>query len=60
MALSAHLESLQARHGKLDDQIDREMRSPLPDQIRVAALKKKKLQIKDIIAKMDAEAGVSG
>ena len=56
MALSAHLESLQARHGKLDQQIDRELRSPMPDNLRVAELKKQKLQIKDTIAKMGPDA----
>ena len=58
MALSAHLESLQARHGELEQQIDREMRTPVPDQLRVAELKKQKLQIKDTIAKMGPEARV--
>ncbi len=55
MAVSAHLESLQARHGELDDKIHRELQSPLPDQMRVAALKKQKLQIKDTIAQIDLE-----
>ena len=56
MALSAHLESLQSRHGEIDDKLNREMRSPMPDQIRVAQLKKQKLQIKDTIAQMGAAA----
>ena len=56
MALSSHLESLNARHGKLDAQIQDEMRSPVPDNIRVAQLKKQKLQIKDTIAQMGPAA----
>ena len=54
MALSARLESLQQRHGALEDKIAREMRSPLPDQVRVAQLKKQKLQIKDTIVQTGA------
>ena len=56
MALSAHLEKLQSRHGELDDQINREMRSPMPDTLRVAELKRQKLQIKDTIAEMGPDA----
>ena len=56
MALSAHLEKLQSRHGELDDQINREMRSPMPDTLRVAELKRQKLQIKDTIAEMGRDA----
>lgn len=52
MALSAHLEQLQTRHGEIDAEIDREMRSPIPDQVRVSQLKRQKLQIKDTILHM--------
>jgi hypothetical protein len=46
MALSAHLEQLTSKHASLEQKIENEMRSPLPDTIRIAELKKKKLQIK--------------
>jgi len=40
MAVSARLEQLS---------IQQEMRSPLPDTLRISQLKKQKLQIKDMI-----------
>jgi len=49
MAISAHLETLQTKHMTLDEKIQRELRSPMPDNIRVQRLKKQKLQIKDTI-----------
>ncbi len=47
MAVSARVETLQSKHSTLEQQIDQEMRHPIPDQIRLAELKKQKLQIKD-------------
>jgi len=50
MAVSAHLETLNAKHTTLEQKIQAELRSPLPDNIRVSKLKRKKLQIKDEIS----------
>lgn len=55
MALSAHLEQLQHRHGEIEAKIDSEMRSPMPDQVRLSQLKRQKLQIKDTISQMSQE-----
>jgi len=49
MAVSARLEQLSSKHITLDMQIQQEMRSPLPDTLRISQLKKQKLQIKDMI-----------
>ena len=49
MAVSARLEQLSSKHLTLDMQIQQEMRSPLPDTLRISQLKKEKLQIKDMI-----------
>lgn len=49
MAVSAHLETLHTKHTTLEQKIQAELRSPLPDNIRVSQLKKQKLQIKDTI-----------
>ncbi len=38
---------LRARHATLEDDIAREHRAPMPDAIRLAELKKEKLQIRD-------------
>jgi hypothetical protein len=49
MAVSARLEQLSSKHITLDMQIQQELRSPLPDTLRISDLKKQKLQIKDTI-----------
>ena len=56
MALSAHLEQLQSRHGDIENQIDRELRSPVPDNVKISQLKRQKLQIKDTIVQIGAKA----
>lgn len=56
MALSAHLEQLQSRHGDIENQIDQELRSPAPDNVKISQLKRQKLQIKDTITQMGAGA----
>jgi hypothetical protein len=55
MALSAHLEQLQSRHGDIENQISQELRSPAPDHVKVSQLKRQKLQIKDSIVNMGAK-----
>jgi hypothetical protein len=49
MAVSARLEQLSSKHTTLDMQIQQEMRSPMPDTMRISRLKREKLQIKDTI-----------
>ena len=58
MAVSARLEQLSSKHTTLDMQIQQEMRSPLPDTLRISQLKKQKLQIKDMIKDFGASARV--
>jgi len=47
MALSAHLEQLQHKHSQLDAKIQRELRHPIPDTLRLSQLKKEKLRLKE-------------
>lgn len=47
MALSAHLEQLNSKHATLEQEIHLELRSPMPDQLRISRLKKQKLHLKD-------------
>jgi hypothetical protein len=47
---SAHLASLTARHAKLDESVAAETRRPMPDQARLARLKREKLKLKEEIA----------
>lgn len=49
MAVTAHLETLQSKHSNLDEKIQAELRSPLPDFLRISKLKREKLQIKDTL-----------
>lgn len=57
MAVSARLEQLSSKHTSLDMQIQQEMRSPIPDTLRISHLKKQKLQIKDMIKNVGPSVG---
>jgi hypothetical protein len=56
MALSAHLEQLNAKHAELEQKIRQEMRSPMPDTVLLSDLKKQKLHIKDALSQKQAMA----
>ena len=49
MAVSARMEQLSVKHSRLDEEIQAEMRSPVPDHMRITELKRQKLQIKDTL-----------
>jgi len=49
MAVESHLTELQNKHLRIDQEIKQEMKSPLPDTLRISMLKRKKLQLKDQI-----------
>jgi hypothetical protein len=49
---NAHLASLNARHASLDESLALETRRPMPDQVRLAQLKREKLRLKEEISKM--------
>jgi hypothetical protein len=52
MALESHLQELADKHRKLEEQIQSEMAHPVWDEVRVAALKKEKLRLKDEIERL--------
>jgi hypothetical protein len=52
MALQGHIDHLSNQHKKLKDTISAEMTRPDWDEVRVAALKKQKLRIKDEIERL--------
>ncbi len=54
MNQEAHVESLKTKHANLDDQIFSENQRPIPDSLKVSELKKRKLRIKDEIARLGA------
>ncbi|NIR59561.1 MAG: DUF465 domain-containing protein [Gammaproteobacteria bacterium] len=53
-ALRRRLAELQAEHRDLDDAITRLAEDPAMDQIRLRRMKKRKLQLKDAIARLES------
>lgn len=52
MALQGHLNELSEKHQKLQELIETEMAHADWDEVRVAALKKEKLRIKDELERL--------
>ncbi len=52
MSLQGHIVELQRRHEALEKEIEREQLHPNADDSRIIELKRKKLQIKDELAKL--------
>jgi hypothetical protein len=52
MALQGHITHLSNQHKKIQDIIETEMSNPDWDEMRVAALKKQKLRIKDELERL--------
>jgi hypothetical protein len=52
MAMEGHIQELNEKHQKLEQLIEAEMAHPDWDEIRVAALKKEKLRIKDELERL--------
>lgn len=57
MALESHISELAERHRVLEQELKEEMGHPLADDIKVAALKKRKLHLKDEIARLQSRMG---
>ncbi len=55
MTTVTHLAALQQRHQNLQLQIDAEMQHPSRDDTLIATLKRKKLEVKDEIAKIERQ-----
>jgi hypothetical protein len=51
MTTEGHMEALVRRHRELDRKIEDELTHPSHDELYVAALKRKKLEIKDALTK---------
>ena len=56
MTTEGHMEALERRHRELDRRIEDEMSHPSHDDLYIAALKRKKLEIKDAMAKLHSDA----
>lgn len=58
MTMESHLADLERRHADLDREIAEAMAHPSADDVELAELKKRKLQIKDEINRLRATATV--
>lgn len=56
MTTEGHIAALERRHKELERQIDDEMTHLSRDDTTIAALKRKKLEIKDELRKLQAHA----
>jgi hypothetical protein len=56
MTTEGHIAALERRHRELERQIDDEMTHLSHDDMMIAALKRKKLEIKDELKKLQAAA----
>ncbi|MBN9308743.1 MAG: DUF465 domain-containing protein [Devosia sp.] len=54
MTTEGHIESLERRHRDLDREIEDELNHPSHDDLYIAALKRKKLEIKDELTRTRA------
>jgi hypothetical protein len=52
MAIQAHLAELVRRHQALDTEIAEALQHPSTDDLRIAELKRRKLQVKDEITRL--------
>jgi hypothetical protein len=52
MSLDSHLAELERRHRALEDEISEALAHPSSDGLKIAELKRRKLQVKDEIARL--------
>ena len=55
MALSTHLQELKKKHQVLSDAVEEAQRAPGIDDLKIAQLKKQKLQLKEEITRLSVE-----
>lgn len=58
MSREAHLAALGQRHDALDKEIAKELMHPATDDLKLTELKRRKLQLKDEIAKLQCDRPV--
>ena len=58
MSIQAHLAELEKRHHALEEEINDAMAHPSSDALVIAELKRRKLQVKDEIARLQQDASV--
>lgn len=55
MSTLSHLNALAERHEQLEKQITQELQHPSYDELKVRELKRRKLELKDEIARLEDE-----
>ena len=55
MAIESHLAELERKHQALEQEISEALTHPSTDGLKIAELKRKKLQVKDEIARLKQE-----
>jgi hypothetical protein len=58
MSIQAHLAELERRHQALENEISEALAHPSTDDLVVAELKRRKLQVKDEIARLRLDVSV--
>ncbi|MCC6886958.1 MAG: DUF465 domain-containing protein [Hyphomicrobiales bacterium] len=58
MSIQAHLAELERRHRALEEEINEALTHPSTDDLKLVELKRRKLQLKDEIARLRQEARV--
>jgi len=59
MSIQSHLAELERKHQALEQEIADAMAHPSIDDLKIAELKRRKLQVKDELARLRQEAGSS-
>jgi hypothetical protein len=59
MSMQSHLSELERRHRALEDEIAEALAHPSTDDLKIAELKRKKLQVKDEIMRLRQEVSTS-
>ena len=59
MSMQSHLAELEKRHQALEQEISEALAHPATDDLKVAELKRRKLQVKDEIARLRQTNNVS-
>ena len=58
MSMQAHLAELERRHQALEQELTDALAHPSVDDLKIAELKRRKLQVKDEIARLRQDASV--
>ena len=59
MSIQTHLAELERRHRALEEEIAEAMAHPSTDDLKIAELKRRKLHVKDQLARLRQEASAS-